>query len=86
MLLRGNTHALYQRLGLIPREPLSIVVVGKLREGFVHEFYAPAVEERAITRDGYQHGPAAVIGYADDAAFVRHDILSPASVSAGMLA
>src|SRR5262249_27379774 len=64
------THALDERHGLVQREPLRVVMMGKLREALVDKLYAAAVEERSVARRRHQHRPTAVIRYADDAA--RH--------------
>ena len=73
MPLRRNTHALDQCDGLVQRESLGVVVMGKFRQALVHQFYSTAVEERPIGRHRHEYRPTAVIRYPDDAAVLRHD-------------
>lgn len=66
--LGGSTHSVDQRDGIVRREQLRLVMVRNRRQVIVHKFYAPAIEQRSIGRSGYQHRPAAVVRYSDDAA------------------
>ncbi|MBA0085761.1 MAG: hypothetical protein HRJ53_12255 [Acidobacteria bacterium Pan2503] len=79
MPLRGHAHALDQLHGLVEREPLAFAMVWNLRQAFAHELDPAAVEERSITRHGYQHRPTAVIRNPDHPVVSRHDVSSSAS-------
>jgi hypothetical protein len=72
MLFRGKADSLDQTRGCVRRQHLAFVVVGKRRQRIVHELYTAAVEQCPIARCCYEHGPAAVIRYADDAAAFRN--------------
>ena len=65
----------------VEREPLAFALVRKLRQTFIHEFNAAAIEKFPSAGCSHQYRPTAVIRYSYDSTR-RNDVPSDSSIRA----